>query len=529
MIIGIPKEPAGQPLVAGSPDTVSKLIKLGYEVRVESGAGILASYPDELYAEKGAKIVDGAEVWTSDIVTCLDTPTDANLDRMRPGSTLIARLDPNTHPEIIEKCEDLKITALALDMVPRLSRAQSLDVRSSMMNVAGNRAVIEAAGEFGRLLTGQVTAAGKVAPAKVYVIGVGVAGLAAIGAAGSMGADVYATDVRSDVADQVESLGATFVEIPVSQDSADGYAKALSEDEQAEVLRVYTDQAAKSDIVITTAQVPGRPAPVLITEEAVANMKPGSIIVDMGASELGGNCTLSKPDETVVTENGVKIIGITDYSRLLPGQSSQLFGQNIVNLIKLVTPGKDGVMVLNEDDEVIRGMTVTLDGKIMWPPPPVKVSAAPAAPATPAAGSVAAGSVASVSAVSSVSAQGIAADETPAWRKWWWKVALVIVAALLIIFAPTEMRSHFIVFALAVVIGFYVITGVSHSLHTPLMSVTNAISGIIIVGAILLVGSSNPVIVVLSFIAMVIASINIFGGFLVTNRMLEMFQRSSEK
>lgn len=522
MIIGIPKEPDGQPLVAGSPDTVSKLIKLGYEVRVESGAGILASYPDELYAEKGAKIVDADELWGSDIITCLDTPQNSSLDRMKPDSTLIARLDPNTHPEIIEKCKDLKITALALDMVPRISRAQSLDVRSSMMNVAGNRAVIEAAGEFGRLLTGQVTAAGKVAPAKVYVIGVGVAGLAAIGAAGSMGAEVYATDVRSDVADQVESLGATFVEIPVSQESSDGYAKALSEDEQAQVLQVYTDQAAKSDIVITTAQVPGRPAPILITDEAIAKMKPGSIIVDMGASELGGNCTLSKPDEIVVTENGVKIIGITDYSRLLPGQSSQLFGQNIVNLMKLVTPDKDGVMVLNEDDEVIRGMTVTLDGEIMWPPPPVKVSAAPAASATSATAAAAGSSAA-------VSAQEIAADETPTWRKWWWKVALVIIAALLIVFAPTEMRSHFIVFALAVVIGFYVITGVSHSLHTPLMSVTNAISGIIIVGAILLVGSSNPVIMVLSFIAMVIASINIFGGFLVTNRMLEMFQRSSEK
>lgn len=522
MRIGIPKE-AGQPLVAGTPDTVSKLIKLGYEVSVESGAGELANYPDSQYEAAGATIADAPELWGADVITCLDTPTDEQLRAMRAGATLIARLAPSTHPQLVDELAELGLTALALDMVPRLSRAQALDVRSSMMNIAGNRAVIEAASAFGRLLTGQVTAAGKVPPAKVYVIGVGVAGLAAIGAAGSMGADVSATDVRADVADQVESLGATFVEIPVKQESSDGYAKALDEDQQNAVLKVYADQSAASDIVITTAQVPGRPAPLLITAEAVSRMKPGSVIVDMGASALGGNCELSRPDEVVVTDNGVTIIGITDLSRLLPGQSSQLFGQNIVNLMKLATPGKDGTLALDMDDEVIRGMTVTLDGAIMWPPPPLSVSAAPA-PATPAAQG--AGQPA---ADAPITAQQIAADESPHWQKWWWKVALVILAAVLVLFAPASMQAHFIVFALAVVVGFYVITGVSHSLHTPLMSVTNAISGIIIVGAMLLIGSGSPLVIALAFIAMVIASINIFGGFLVTHRMLSMFQRSSEE
>jgi len=403
------------------------------------------------------------------------------------------------------------ITALAMDAVPRISRAQSLDVRSSMMNVAGYRAVIEAANEFGRTFTGQVTAAGKTQPAKVYVIGVGVAGLAAIGTAGSMGAQVSATDVRPEVADQVESLGGTFVEIPVKQQSSDGYAKALDEEQQKLTLAVYTEQAALNDIVITTAAVPGRPAPLLITAEAVAGMKPGSIVVDMGASPLGGNCELSRPGEVVVTDNGVKIVGYTDLPSRMPGQASQLFGQNIVNFLKLATPGKDGVLKLDMDDEVQRGVAVTLDGDIMWPPPPVKVSAAPAA------------------ATETEAAEPEPKPEKSAFQKHWWKVLVGILAVVLIVGAPTEMANHFIVFMLACVVGFYVITNVTHSLHTPLMSETNAISGIIIVGALLqIVNFDNPVVVVLAFIAMTIASINIFGGFLVTDRMLKMFERSSE-
>ena len=513
MLIGIPREPnPEQTLVAGTPDSVKKLIKLGYEVVVESGAGERASFFDDAYEQAGAKIANREEAWGADIVVCLDTPPDAELALIKRGATLIARMNPSANEEVIGKFEEMGITALAMDMVPRLSRSQSLDVRSSMANVGGYRAVIEAANVFGRLFTGQVTAAGKMPPARVYVIGVGVAGLAAIGTASSMGAEVSATDVRAEVADQVESLGATFVEIPVKQESSDGYAKALDEDEQARVLKVYEGQAAINDIVITTAQVPGRPAPLLLTEEAVAGMKPGSVIVDMGASPLGGNCALSKPGEVVVTDNGVTIIGYTDLPGRLPGQASQLYGQNIVNFFKLATPGKDGELVLDEDDEVIRGITVTLDGVGMWPPPAVSVSAAPkkeeAAPAE--------------------ASPAEEPKEKSAFAKWWWKVAAVLLGAVVVMLAPPSMTSHFVVLELAIVVGFYVIGGVSHTLHTPLMSVTNAISGIIIVGAILLISSSNLVVTILAFIAMAVASINIFGGFLVTHRMLKMFERSSD-
>ena len=520
MLIGIPREAlAGQTLVAASPDTVGKLIKLGYDVCVESGAGVAASYPDSQYAEAGAAIVSKEEAWGADIVTCLDTPGEEELALIKNGATFLARMNPYGNPQLIERFEKMGVTALALDMVPRLSRAQALDVRSSMMNVAGYRAVIEAAAAYGRTFAGQVTAAGKVKPANVYIIGVGVAGLAAIGQAGSMGAQVFATDVRAEVADQVESLGGTFVEIPVKQESADGYARPLTEEEQALVLATYTAQAAKSDVVITTAQVPGRPAPLLLTEEAIAGMKPGSVVVDMGASELGGNCPLSKPGEVVVTDNGVTIIGYNDLPSRLPGQSSQLFGQNVVNLMKLVTKAKDGVPVWDMDDEVIRGMTVTLEGAIMWPPPAVKVSAAPKqeAKADSASG-----------AAAGAGADAEAAKETSAFAKHWWKVLAAALAVLLIVAAPPSMASHFVVFMLACVVGFYVITGVSHSLHTPLMSVTNAISGIIVVGALLQIGSDNPIVMALAFIAVAIASINVFGGFTVTRRMLKMFERSND-
>lgn len=514
MLIGIPKEPyPDQPLVAGSPDTVSKLIKLGYEVCVERTAGVGASYFDDQYEAAGAKMTDAAGAWGADIVLCLDTPPDAELALMKEGATLIARMNPGANPADIEKFKSMGLTALAMDMVPRISRAQSLDVRSSMQNIAGYRAVIEAAEAFGRLFTGQVTAAGKMPPAKVYIIGVGVAGLAAIGTANSMGAVVSATDVRPEVADQVESLGGTFVEIPVKQQSSDGYAKEMSDDEQAAVLEVYRDEAAKNDIVITTAQIPGRPSPLLLTEEAVLGMRPGSVIIDLGASEAGSNCALTVPGQVVTTENGVTIVGhsLTSMPAHLPGQASQLYGQNLVNFFKLTTPEKDGNLVLDEDDEVIRGVTVTLQGEGMWPPPPVKVSAAPATPKTE----------------ERLASEG--ATE-PAEKKptLWWKVLLGLIGVLLIVAAPAEMQGHFVVFELSVIVGFYVITGVSHTLHTPLMSVTNAISGIIIVGAILQIGSSDPLIQALAFIAMVIASINIFGGFMVTRRMLKMFERSSE-
>lgn len=534
MLIGIPREiRAGQTLVAATPNTVKKLIKLGYEVAVEQGAGELANYYDAHYEEAGASVVDTNTAWAADLVVCLDAPSFEQIKLMKRGATLLSRLDPENNHELLGACIGRGITALALDAIPRISRAQALDVRSSLMNVAGYRAVIEAASVFSRQFAGAVTAAGKVAPAKVYVIGVGVAGLAAIGTAGSMGAEVFATDVRSDVADQVQSLGATFVEIPVSQESTDGYARELDEDDQARTQRVYAGQASKSDIVITTAQVPGRPAPLLLTKEAVEGMKPGSVIVDMGASDLGSNCELTKPGQVTVTENGVTIVGYTDLPGRLPGQASQLFGQNIVNLLKLVTPEKNGVPIWDETDAVIRGMMATRDGELMWPPPPVQVSAAPAS-AAPTSSAKEGAKDASESAAQGVAEQprtdaGTAEQQKPStFRRWWWKILLGALAVLLIIAAPAHMSNHFLVFVLACVVGFYVITGVSHTLHTPLMSETNAISGIIVVGALLQIGTGDPLVTALAFVAVALASINIFGGFFVTHRMLDMFQRSSE-
>lgn len=509
MLIGVPKESrAGETLVAATPDTVGKLIRLGYDVCVEAGAGERSSYPDEQYREAGAQIVDAQGVWAADIITSLDTPSEAKLLNIRRGATLIARMDPASNPEAVERLAAMGVTSVAMDAVPRISRAQSIDVRSSMANVAGYRAVIEAANAFGRLFTGQMTAAGKVPPANVYVIGAGVAGLAAIGTASSLGAVVRGTDVRPETADQVQSLGGEFVEIPVAQESSDGYAQAMSVDQELAAREVYSREAAASDIVITTALIPGKPAPLLITAEAVAAMKPGSVIVDLGAVN-GGNCELTVPGRVTVTDNGVTIIGYTDLAGRLPGQASQLYGQNVVNFFKLATPGKDGVLTLDMDDDVMRAMTVTLHGIVMWPPPPVRVSKAraeKAAPPPPAP-------------------TPIRAQETPPWVKPALAVAAALVA-LLVYFAPRSMSNHFIVFTLACVVGFYVITNVTHSLHTPLMSVTNAISGIIVVGALIQTVNHDAWIQVLAFIAIVVASINIFGGFAVTHRMLKMFQRS---
>lgn len=513
MTIGIPKEPYDyQMRVSVAPQNIERLLKLGYEVLVQRGAGAKADFHDAEYEAQGARIVDAAEAWGADAVVCMNTPPAEQLGLIKRGALLVTRVNPRANPQLLDVFAEMGITVLALDCVPRISRAQSIDVLSSMMSIAGYRAVVEAADEFGRLFPGQVTAAGKMPPARVYVIGAGVAGLSAIGTASSMGAVVAATDVRPEVYDQVESLGGEFIEIPVKQESTDGYAKEMTEDEQQIALRLYAEQAAKSDIIITTAQIPGRPSPLLLTEEAVLGMKPGSVIVDMGASDLGSNTALTKVDQAVRTPNGVTILGYTNLANRLPAQASQMFGQNVVNLFKLLTPEKDGRCRLDEEDEVVRGMTITLDGAITWPPPPVAVSAAPEPQQAQAEGDAA------------------AKPEPPSrWKGLWWKALLGILAVVLIVAAPASMANHFIVFMLAVVVGFYVITAVTHSLHTPLMSVTNAISGIIIVGAILLAGTANPVVTALAFIAMVIASINIFGGFLVSHRMLKMFQRSSDE
>jgi NAD(P) transhydrogenase alpha subunit len=495
--------------VAATPATVEQLVRLGYAVVVETGAGAASSFPDEAYVEAGATVGTADAAWGADVVLRVNAPAAEEIGRLRDGATLVSLLGPALNPDLVDALAQRPITALAMDAVPRISRAQSLDVLSSMANIAGYRAVIEAAHTFGRFFTGQVTAAGKVPPAKVLVAGAGVAGLAAIGAASSLGAIVRATDVRPEVAEQVRSMGGEYVAVPAGEQevSSDGYAREMSEDFNRRAAEMYAEQAEDVDIIITTALIPGRPAPLLITEEMVASMRSGSVIVDMAAAQ-GGNVAGSVPDEVVVTANGVSIIGYTDLPGRLPAQASQLYGTNLVNLMKLLTPEKDGRLVLDMDDVVQRSMTVVHRGEKTWPPPPVQVSAAPPAPA-PAATAV-----------------GKAQHHRPTPRRTFSLVGLSAALLFLITaFSPNELIQHFTVFALAVVVGFYVIGHVHHALHTPLMSVTNAISGIIVVGALLQIGHDDPLVTALAFVAILVASINVFGGFAVTRRMLGMFTR----
>jgi NAD(P) transhydrogenase subunit alpha len=504
--IGVTREVrSGETRVAATPATVGRLLALGYEVVVESGAGLKSSFTDSAYVEAGATIGDA---WSADIVLKVNAPTDDEIALLRPGSTVVGLLSPGLNPELLEKLAARKVTALALDAIPRISRAQSMDVLSSMANIAGYRAVIEAAHAFGRFFTGQVTAAGKVPPAKVLVAGAGVAGLAAIGTASSLGAIVRATDPRPEVADQVRSLGGEYlaIDVPVEQTTT-GYATATSEEYNRRAEQLYAEQAREVDIIITTALIPGRPAPRLITAEHVASMKPGSVIVDMAAAQ-GGNVEGTVPGEVVKTPNGVTIIGYTDLPGRLPAQASQLYGTNLANLLKLLTPGKDGVLTLNFDDPVQRSITVVRDGEILWPPPPVAVSAAPPAPAKAAR-------------------PAAAEEEKPARPGLRYALMALLAVALFVLtaFAPNQLATNFSIFVLSVVIGFYVIGAVHHALHTPLMSVTNAISGIIIVGALLQLGQGNLVVTLLSFVATALVAINIFGGFAVTRRMLGMFRK----
>ena len=510
MLIGVVRESRrGETRVAATPTTVRQLIALGYDVAVESGAGEGASLQDDAYTEAGASVVDAARAWGADIVFKVNAPTDDEIPRVKQGATLIALISPGLDPDLVERLSSRPITVLAMDAVPRISRAQSLDVLSSMANIAGYRAVIEAAHRFGRFFTGQVTAAGKVPPAKVLVAGAGVAGLAAIGAAGSLGAIVRATDPRPEVADQVKSLGGEFlsVESEEAEVSATGYAKEMSDDYNARAARLYAEQCADVDIVITTALIPGKPAPLLITEEMVASMRPGSVIVDMAAQQ-GGNVAGSVADEVVVTDNQVTIIGFTDLPARLPAQASQLYGTNLVNLMKLMTPEKDGQLVLDFDDVVQRSITVVRNGEKTWPPPPVQVSAAPAAPA-------------------GQQKRPAPPEKTPMSPSRKYGAVAVVAAVLffLMAYSPPQLIGNFTVFVLAIVIGYYVIGNVHHALHTPLMSVTNAISGIIVVGALLQIGHHDTTITVISFVAILLASINIFGGFAVTRRMLSMFSK----
>ncbi|MEU4469681.1 Re/Si-specific NAD(P)(+) transhydrogenase subunit alpha [Streptomyces sp. NPDC024017] len=506
--IGIPAEStAGETRVAATPATVGRLVALGYDVTVEPGAGASSRFSDAAYEEAGARLGDP---WQAEILLKVNAPSSEEIGRLPDGATLIALISPALNPELVEELARRPITVLAMDAVPRISRAQSLDVLSSMANIAGYRAVVEAAHAFGRFFTGQVTAAGKVPPAKVLVAGAGVAGLAAVGAARSLGAVVRATDPRPEVAEQVRSLGGEFLAVSAQQEvSTDGYAKATSDDYNRLAAQLYAEQAADVDIIITTALIPGRPAPRLITAEDVARMKPGSVIVDMAAAQ-GGNVEGTVAGKAVVTDNDVTIIGYTDLPGRLPAQASQLYGTNIVNLLKLLTPGKDGRLVLDFDDVVQRSMTVVREGEKTWPPPPVQVSAAPAAAPVPEA---------------AAPAEAPAKPARPAWSSYALVAAGALALFLVTAFSPSELLGHFTVFVLAIVIGFYVIGNVHHALHTPLMSVTNAISGIVVVGALLQIGHGDTAVTVLSFAAILLASINIFGGFAVTRRMLGMFSK----
>ncbi len=512
MRIGIPGEiQVNENRVAATPDTVGKLQKLGFDVVIETAAGQKASFGDEAYQQAGALVAERTEVWSSDIILKVNAPLDDEIALLKEGATLACFIWPAQNKELMNKLSQHNINVLALDSVPRLSRSQSLDALSSMANIGGYRAVVEASHHFGRFFNGQITAAGKIPPAKVMVIGAGVAGLAALGAAGSMGAIVRAFDTRPEVKEQVESMGAEFLELDFlaneeeGQDSSDGYAKEMSQAFIDAEMALFMAQAKEVDIIITTALIPGRPAPKLILEDMVKAMKPGSVIVDL-AAQTGGNCECTVKDEVVV-RHGVTVIGYTDLPSRLPTQSSQLYGTNLVNLIKLLCPEKDGNITIDFDDEVVRGLTVIRDGSITWPPPPVKVSAAPVAKPV-------------VAATETI-------KEEPKSRPWL-KPALIAISVLLFGVvaesAPADFLEHITVFVLSSIVGYYVIWNVKSALHTPLMSVTNAISGIIVVGGLLQMGSDNNIVLALSGIAITVATINIVGGFAVTQRMLKMFR-----
>lgn len=518
MRIGVLREQRpGERLVAATPATIARLRDLGYEVVVEHDAGAAATFDDDAYAAAGATPADRTEVLACDVVTAVHLPAD--VERVRRGATLVATMAPFSDPDLPGRLAALGVTALALDAVPRISRAQALDVLSTLSNVAGYRAVIEAAEEYGGMFGGQVTAAGKTKPAHVFVIGAGVAGLAALGTASSLGAEVRAFDVRPEVGEQIESMGATFVQAAgASQEvSSDGYARELTAEQERLTAQTYAEQTAWADVVVTTALVRGK-APRTITKEMVAAMRPGSVIVDLAASG-GGNCELTVPGERVVSDNGVVVLGWTDLPSRMPQHTSQLFGTNVVHLMALLTPGKDGELVLDLDDPVQRGMTVTTGGEVTWPPPPVAVSAAPV-PAT-----------AAPAESEEDRAARLAAEAAAAARRGRRNGVLAGLGAVLTVLAltaaPASFLAHATVFALAVVVGYYVISNVTHALHTPLMATTNAISGIILVGALLQIGSSSWVVSTLAFVAATVAAINIFGGFLVASRMIRMFRKEA--
>ena len=523
MKIGTPKETfEGEARVAMTPDSALQLQKLGHECIIETGAGAAAGFSDKVYKDAGVKVVrTGAALFKeADIVAKVRPPSDAEAKRLREGQTLISFFYPASNEKLMELARSKGATTIAMDMVPRISRAQKMDALSSMANIAGYRAVIEAGNNFGRFFTGQVTAAGKVPPAKVLVVGAGVAGLAAIGTSTSLGAITYAFDVRPEVAEQVESMGAEFVFLDFEEEQADGaatggYAAVSSPEFAAAQLAKFRELAPDIDIVITTALIPNRDAPELWTKDMVESMKPGSVIVDL-AAERGGNCKLTVKDEKIVTDNGVTIIGYTDFPSRMATQSSTLYATNIRHMMTDLTPEKDGVVNHDMEDDVIRGATVTHANEITFPPPPPKVNAIAAQKKEP---------------VKEKTPEEIKAEEAAAFRKQTQtQVGLLAAAGALILgvglIAPASFMQHFIVFVLSVFVGFQVIWNVAHSLHTPLMAVTNAISSIIILGALIQLGSTSGLITILAAAGIFMAAVNIFGGFLVTRRMLAMFQKS---
>ena len=521
--IGTPKELfAGENRVAMTPDSAQQLQKLGYECLIETGAGANAGFSDASYEAAGVTVVKtAAALWKeADIIAKVRQPETAELKRLSADKTLISFFNPAGNEEGMEMAKKKGANVIAMEMVPRISRAQKMDALSSMANIAGYRAVIEAGNNFGRFFTGQVTAAGKVPPAKVLIVGAGVAGLAAIGTSTSLGAITYAFDVRPEVAEQVESMGAEFVYLDFEEQQQDGaatggYASVSSPEFRDAQLAKFRELAPDMDIVITTALIPNREAPKLWLEDMVAAMKPGSVIIDL-AAEKGGNVEGTVKDEKVVTDNGVTIVGYTDFPSRMAAQSSSLYATNIRHMMTDLTPEKDGQIVHNMEDDVIRGATVTHQGEITFPPPPPKVQA--------------------IAAKAQEKPKDLTPEEKRAKEAEEFKKAtrsqvtmLVIGAVLMLVvgaFAPASFMQHFIVFVLACFVGFQVIWNVSHSLHTPLMAVTNAISGIVILGALLQIGSGNWLVVLLSAISVLIATINIVGGFMVTRRMLAMFQKS---
>lgn len=508
MRIGIPRESlAGETRVAATPNSVRQLIKLGFDVMVESGAGDKASFTDELYQEAGAAVGDSTAVWQSPLIYKINAPNDEEISRIQPGATLASFLYPAQNPQLVEKLSGKNINVLAMDMVPRISRAQALDALSSMANIGGYRAVVEAAHEFGRFFTGQITAAGKVPPAKVLVIGAGVAGLAAIGTATSLGAVVRGFDTRLEVAEQIESMGGVFLKIKFEGEedasTTGGYAKVMSEEFIAAEMALFLEQAKEVDIIITTALIPGKPAPKLITREMVDVMKPGSVIVDMAAA-AGGNCEYTENGKLVVTESGVKIIGYNDLPGRLPTQSSEMYSTNLVNLTKLLSKEKDGNVNIDFEDVVLRNMSVINGGQVTFPPPAISVSAAPQ---------------------KKVPEVVVQKEKKPSHLPKLMGLLGIALLAWIGQTSPPEFLGHFTVFVLAIVVGYYVVWNVTHALHTPLMSVTNAISGIIVMGALLQIRAKLDLVTVLAFIGILIATINVVGGFTVTHRMLKMFRK----